>query len=61
LKIDIFNHFYPRRFFDEFINVGASFKDMGKRVQALAPIYDLDIRFKTMDELSLIPSDAADE
>jgi predicted TIM-barrel fold metal-dependent hydrolase len=50
VKIDIFNHFYPRRFFDDFINVGASFKDMGKRVQALAPIYDLDIRFKTMDE-----------
>ena len=50
MKIDIFNHFYPRRFFDEYINVGASFKDMGKRVQALAPIYDLDIRFRAMDE-----------
>jgi predicted TIM-barrel fold metal-dependent hydrolase len=50
VKIDIFNHFYPRRFFDDFINVGDSFKDMGKRVQALAPIYDLDIRFRAMDE-----------
>jgi predicted TIM-barrel fold metal-dependent hydrolase len=50
VKIDIFNHFYPRRFFDTYINVGASFKDMGKRVQALAPIYDLDLRLRVMDE-----------
>ena len=50
MKIDIFNHFFPRRFFDDFINVGAAFKDMGKRVQALAPLYDLDIRFRVMDE-----------
>jgi aminocarboxymuconate-semialdehyde decarboxylase len=50
VKIDIFNHFYPRRFYDAHINVGASFKDMGKRVQALQTIVDLDARFRAMDE-----------
>jgi len=30
MKIDIFNHFYPKQFFEKYINVGASFKDMGK-------------------------------
>ncbi|HVH25426.1 MAG TPA: amidohydrolase family protein [Vicinamibacterales bacterium] len=50
MKIDVFNHFYPRRFFDEYINVGASFKDMGKRVQNLPTIVDLDARFRAMDE-----------
>jgi aminocarboxymuconate-semialdehyde decarboxylase len=49
VKIDIFNHFYPKRFFDEYINVGASFKDMGKRVQAIATIHDLDARFRALD------------
>jgi predicted TIM-barrel fold metal-dependent hydrolase len=50
VKIDVFNHFYPRRFFDEYINGGASFKDMGKRVQNLPTIVDLDARFRAMDE-----------
>jgi predicted TIM-barrel fold metal-dependent hydrolase len=50
VKIDVFNHFYPRRFFDDYINVGASFKDMGKRVQNLPTIVDLDARFRAMDE-----------
>jgi aminocarboxymuconate-semialdehyde decarboxylase len=49
LKIDIFNHFYPKRFFDKYINVGASFKDMGKRVQAIGPIHDLDQRLRAME------------
>jgi predicted TIM-barrel fold metal-dependent hydrolase len=50
VKIDIFNHFYPRRFYDDYINVGASFKDMGKRVQNLRTIVELDDRFRAMDE-----------
>jgi uncharacterized protein len=49
MKIDIFNHFYPKPFFDKYVNLGASFKDMGKRVQAIGPIHDLDQRFRAMD------------
>ena len=50
MKIDIFNHVFPRRFFDEFIAKGAAGKDMGKRVSNIANIVDLDQRFRAMDE-----------
>lgn len=50
MKIDIFNHFFPKRYWDEFINVGSSLKDMGKRVQNISNIADVDERFRIMDE-----------
>ncbi|HEU4734108.1 MAG TPA: amidohydrolase family protein [Kofleriaceae bacterium] len=50
MKIDIFNHLYPRAFFDQFIAGGAAGKDMGKRVSNIATIVDLDQRFRAMDE-----------
>jgi len=50
MKIDIFNHFYPRRFFDQFIADGAAGKDMGKRVSNIPTLVDLDQRFRAMDE-----------
>ena len=50
MKIDVFNHFYPKRFYDQYVNLGASFKDMGKRVQAIGHIADIDQRLRAMDE-----------
>ena len=50
MKIDIFNHFFPKEFFDKYINAGAGGKDMGKRVQNIATIMDLDKRFRILDE-----------
>jgi predicted TIM-barrel fold metal-dependent hydrolase len=50
MKIDIFNHLFPRRFFDEYINTHSGPKDIGKRVREAATIVDLDARFKVMDE-----------
>jgi uncharacterized protein len=50
MKIDIFNHLFPRRFFDQYINVPSGPKDIGKRVREAATIVDLDARFKVMDE-----------
>jgi uncharacterized protein len=50
MKIDIFNHLFPRRFFDEYINTPSGPKDIGKRVREAATIVDLDARFKVMDE-----------
>jgi predicted TIM-barrel fold metal-dependent hydrolase len=50
MKIDIFNHFFPRRFFDEYINTPSGPKDIGKRVREAATIVDLGARFKVMDE-----------
>ena len=49
LKIDLFNHFFPKRFFDQFIGPG-SIRDIGKRVRNIQAIHDLDFRFKVMDE-----------
>ena len=50
MKIDVFNHFFPKRFYDEFILKGAGGKDLGKRVQNVPTIADLDARFRVMDE-----------
>jgi predicted TIM-barrel fold metal-dependent hydrolase len=50
MKIDLFNHFFPKRFWDDFVHRGASFPDMGKRVQNIPSIHDLDARFRVMDE-----------
>ncbi len=50
MKIDIFNHFFPKQFFDKYINAGAGGKDIGKRVQNIATIMDLDKRFRILDE-----------
>lgn len=50
MKIDVFNHLFPQRFFDEFINTPAGPKDIGKRVRSMPTIVDLDARFRVMDE-----------
>ena len=50
MKIDVFNHFFPKRYFDEFIKLGSGLKDLGKRVQNVPTIVDLDQRFRVMDE-----------
>jgi len=41
MKIDLFNHFFPKRYCDEFINV-PGLKDIGKRVQNVPTIANLD-------------------
>jgi len=50
VKIDIFNHLFPKRFWNDFINVGTDLSGMGKRVQNISTIADLDNRFRVMDE-----------
>jgi uncharacterized protein len=50
LKIDLFNHFFPKRFWDEFMSFSSGLKDMGKRVRNIQNIYDLESRLRTMDE-----------
>ena len=50
MKIDIFNHFFPRAFFDKYINIGDRGRDMGKRVQHIQTIADLDARLRALDE-----------
>jgi len=50
LKIDLFNHFFPKRFWEEFLVSSYGLKDMGKRVANIPCIFDLDARFRSMDE-----------
>jgi aminocarboxymuconate-semialdehyde decarboxylase len=50
LKIDLFNHFFPKRFWDEFMTFSAGLKDMGKRVRNIPGIFDLEYRFRVMDQ-----------
>ncbi len=49
MKIDMYNHIFPQRFFDRMLEVAPKFKDMGKRVRDIPILTDLDIRFKVMD------------
>jgi predicted TIM-barrel fold metal-dependent hydrolase len=50
VKIDVFNHILPQRFFAEFLKVAPGLKDMGKRSRNLPVMVDLDARFRMMDE-----------
>src|ERR1700737_1570063 len=52
MKIDVFNHFFPKRFYEDFILKGSGGKDLGKRVQNVPPIPDLQARFRVMDEFA---------
>lgn len=50
MKIDIFNHIFPKPFYDKYIDKGSSGKDMGKRVANIRTIVDVDARLKILDE-----------
>jgi predicted TIM-barrel fold metal-dependent hydrolase len=50
VKIDIFNHILPERYYGEFNKTVSGLKDMGKRAQRIAVMFDLDARFRLMDE-----------
>jgi predicted TIM-barrel fold metal-dependent hydrolase len=48
-KIDIFNHIFPKSYFDRMVQVAPHGKDMHKRVRNVPSIVDLDERFRIMD------------
>ena len=50
MKIDIFNHIFPKKFFDKYIDAGSGGKDIGKRVADIQTIVDVDSRFRILDE-----------
>src|SRR5713226_2098924 len=50
MKIDIFNHIFPKKFFDKYIDSGSGGKDIGKRVANIQSIVDVDSRFRILDE-----------
>jgi len=50
VKLDVFNHIFPRRFYDRMLEVAPDGKDLHKRVRAIPSIVDLDQRFRIMDQ-----------
>lgn len=50
MKIDIFNHIFPKTFYQKMMEVNPNLEDIGKRVREVPVIYDLDERFKVMDQ-----------
>jgi len=49
MKIDIFNHIFPKSFYDKMISVAPNAKDINKRVRNIPCIVDLGERFRIMD------------
>jgi len=50
MKLDIYCHIYPDRFFQEMMKVAPKLKDIGPRLRSITKLFDLDARFKEMDE-----------
>jgi predicted TIM-barrel fold metal-dependent hydrolase len=50
MKIDIFCHIFPERALQRFFEAAPNLKDMGKRVRNIPELFDLDRRFRVMDE-----------
>jgi predicted TIM-barrel fold metal-dependent hydrolase len=50
MLIDIYCHIYPDRFFQEMTNVSPKLENIGKRLRGVVKLFDLDARFREMDE-----------
>lgn len=50
--IDAFNHFFPKPLWDAMQKSEGAAKGIGARMQGIPAIYDLDERFKVMDQFS---------
>src|SRR5215468_9696758 len=48
--IDIYCHTFPDRYFQEMTKVAPNLENIGKRLRGVSKLFDLDARFKEMDE-----------
>ncbi|WFU51412.1 amidohydrolase family protein [Sinorhizobium terangae] len=48
--IDAFNHFFPKALWQRIQQLDGAGKDIGRRMQGIPCIYDLEARFRVMDE-----------
>ncbi|MGC2043702.1 MAG: amidohydrolase, partial [Pseudolabrys sp.] len=48
--IDIYCHIFPDRYFQEMTRVAPNLENIGKRLRGVTKLFDLDARFKEMDE-----------
>ncbi len=49
-KIDVYTHIFPPRYFDKMLEVMPEHADIGKRVRGVPMLWDLDERFRVLDE-----------
>jgi uncharacterized protein len=49
MKIDIFNHIFPKKFFERMQTIREKGSNMQKRVSEIPALVDLDLRFRMMD------------
>ncbi len=49
MKIDIFNHISPQKFYDKMLSIAPNAKDIHKRIRNIPSLVDLDERFRIMD------------
>lgn len=50
MKIDVYNHIFPQKYFDKMLEVLPTHEDIGKRVRNVPMLVDLDLRFKILEE-----------
>jgi uncharacterized protein len=48
--IDIYCHIFPDRFFEEMTRAAPKLENIGKRLRGVTKLFDLDARFKEMDQ-----------
>ena len=49
MKLDIFTHIFPKKYYARMLQVAPNGQDMHKRVRDIPSIVDLDERFRIMD------------
>jgi predicted TIM-barrel fold metal-dependent hydrolase len=49
MKIDIFNHVFPKKFFERMLTIREKGSNMQRRVSEIPSLVDLDLRFRMMD------------
>jgi predicted TIM-barrel fold metal-dependent hydrolase len=49
MKIDIFNHIFPKKFFERMLTIREKGSNMQRRVSEIPSLVDLDVRFPMMD------------
>ena len=49
--VDIYTHIFPDRFFQELQRGSPKLGNMGKRLRGVPKLFDLDLRFRDMDEI----------
>ena len=49
-KIDAFNHFFPKRYYEALLETPAGQKDLGKRVRGIPALSDIDLRLKVVEQ-----------